>query len=78
MDGYEALANAIIIQAASDYRTARKVINSHPEGLAEDKYYKKAVKIRDECRDFFEGDWVSVLTRVDGKDILCALNKERV
>ena len=78
MDGYEALANAIIIQAASDYRTARKVINSKPEALEEDKYYKKAVKVRDECREFFEGDWISVLTRVNGKDMLRALDKECV
>ena len=64
-DPYEILANAIIIQAAKDYRSALKA--------AEKPGNAKTVK---ECERFFRSDWCRTLTAVDGRAILEQLRKE--
>ena len=64
---YEELANAIIIQAVKDYRTAlRKKCSSHKS----DDY-----KIK-ECEKFFRSEWYRILTKVDGEMLIRKLQEE--
>ena len=66
---YENLANAIVVQAAEDYKEA---------------YYKSltgragyAVKDRlKECREFFLSEWFSDLTEIDAPRMLKMIEKE--
>ena len=62
---YEILANAIIIQAAKDYRSALKA--------AEKPGNAKTVK---ECERFFRSEWYRTLTAVDGEMIVMKLREE--
>ena len=59
--GYEALANAIIIQAANDYLRAVKKGNSSSIRALE---------------RFFRSDWFAVLTGADPEAIIEALRKK--
>lgn len=68
-DPYENLANAIIIQAAKDYRAAGKALKKPSGGMA-------ALKTVRECERFFRSDWFRTLTSVDGRAILEQLRKE--
>ena len=59
MSGYEALANAIIIQAAKDFKAAYKRMKRFPNSKA----------AQDEVRDitkFFCSQWFEQLSNVDG------------
>ena len=68
-DNYEDLANAIIIQAASDYRSAYRT-------------YKKGSRSAsiqiDRLERFFESDWAALLCRDKAKDILKRLQNEQL
>ena len=66
---FEDLANAIIIQAADDYRKARKKLYKNPD----DFIAHEALK---EIEAFFMSDWYKLLTRVDGLYILTRLKAE--
>ena len=66
---WENLANAIIVQAADDYRWARKK-------LKEDPYCLKAIRMIKEVEPFFTSDWFRALTDVDGEMILSRLKEE--
>ena len=68
-DPYETLANAVILQAFRDYRTARKKLKYHPKN-------KDAKLMIEDCERFFRSDWFEVLTDVDGRLILSRLKKE--
>ncbi len=68
-DVYERLANAIILQAAKDYRLALKKLNKHPQS-------SKALYIKKEVEQFFRSDWYASLTTVDPEMIICKLNEE--
>ena len=68
-DTYENLANAIIIQAAKDYRAASKALKKPSGGMA-------ALKTVRECERFFRSDWFRSLTSVDGRAVLEQLRKE--
>ena len=67
-DPYERLANAIILQAASDYRRDLKKSKKNPQN-------------RDVSRDvlqieeFFRSPWYQVLTTVDGEFLIEKLRK---
>lgn len=64
---YEELANAIILQAVKDYRTAlRKKCSSHKEDSA---------TIRD-CEKFFRSEYFTILTKVDGEMIMRRIKEE--
>lgn len=67
-EGFEALANAIVIQAVADYRRLRdgKKLTHH----ASTKYTLL------ELEKFFKSKWFDLLTRVDGELLLERLQAE--
>ena len=69
MDPYEELANAIIIQAAKDYRAAGKALKKTPGSMSD-------IKTVRECERFFNSDWFRTLTNVDGGSLLEKLREE--
>ena len=69
MDQFEGLANAIIIQAAVDYRLALKQLRQNPD-------FQPAVSMKYEVERFFRSEWFSLLTRVDGPELLARLKTE--
>lgn len=64
---YTDLANAIVVQAANDYRSALK--GNDVEGKP-----PKSVLIELEC--FFRSDWYRMLTKVDPEYLMKQLRKE--
>ncbi|MBR1711145.1 MAG: hypothetical protein IJ719_20345 [Clostridia bacterium] len=68
-DPYERLANAIILQAVSDYRVALKKIKAHPKN-------REAINEALEIEKFFRSDWYSQLTDVDGEYLIRGLQEE--
>ena len=68
-DGYENLANAIVLQAVKDWRKAVKTLKKRPR-------YEAAKQMRDECERFFRSEWFEELTSVDGSVILRKLKQE--
>lgn len=78
-DPYQNLANAIVQQAADDYRSAKRYLAKHPE-IPEDKKaiynWVNANKTVVECEAFFRGDWIKMLTNLDGREILAKLKEE--
>ena len=68
-EGCIRLANAIVTLAAKDYRSALKALKKNPRSsLAMEKAM--------ECERFFDGDWIQVLTSVDGKWLKNRLREE--
>lgn len=61
MDGYKELANAIILQAAKDYRKA----------LKHDERGRKR-----EIEKFFRSAWFSILTNISGEMLIQKLRAE--
>lgn len=70
-DPYERLANAIILQAVKDYRTARKKLKRYPKN-------KDAKLMIEDCEKFFRSDWFTALTSVDGQMLLTKLQEEEI
>lgn len=68
-DPYENLANAVILQAVKDWRSAVRTLKKRPR-------YDPARQMRDECERFFLSDWFGVLTSVDGSFLLRKLKQE--
>lgn len=68
-DPYERLANAIILQAASDYRRDLKKLKKNPQNK---EILNDAVQIE----KFFRSPWYQVLTTVDGEFLIQKLRKE--
>ena len=68
-DPYERLANAIVIQAADDYRIALKKIKAHPKN-------RQAIDEALEIERFFRSGWYSQLTSVDGEYLIRRLQDE--
>ena len=64
-DPYENLANAIIIQAAKDYRHALKAPGKPGN-----------VKTMEECERFFQSQLFRLLTDIDGEALVEELRKE--
>lgn len=69
MDGCQALANAIVKQAAADYREALRALRRHPDSRA-------AMQTAMEIEDFFHSDWYGVLTDIDPDYLIDRLRKE--
>ncbi len=61
MNGYEDLANAIVLQAVNDYRLARK---------------KKESAKQVALVQFFRSKWFAVLTNIDGRLLEQKLKEE--
>ena len=68
-DPYERLANAIILQAVTDYRAALKRINRKPEDW---ETIDEAMRVE----SFFRSGWYSQLTAVDGEYLIRRLQDE--
>ena len=68
-DPYERLANAIVLQAVSDYRSALKKIKAHPKN-------REAISEALEIEKFFRSGWYSILTDVDGEYLIQRLQDE--
>ena len=69
MTGYNELANAIIEQAANDFRAAQRKLRKDP-------YNINARRTAQETEEFFCSDWFKVLTAVNGPEILKHLKEE--
>ena len=68
-DPYERLANVIVLQAVSDYRSALKKIKAHPKN-------REAISEALEIEKFFRSGWYSILTDVDGEYLIRRLQDE--
>ena len=66
---YEKLANAIILQAVSDYRAALKKVKKNPKN-------RDAIDEALQIEKFFQSEWYQVLTSVDGEYLIDRLRKE--
>ena len=66
---YEILANAIVEQAAKDYRWARTALTKDAENVA-------AAAMRSETELFFRSTWFGQLTSIDGEWLLKKLEGE--
>jgi len=69
IDTYEQLANAIVLQAAKDYRDALKKLKKRP-------HYEPAKYTIAEVESFFHSDWYRELTSVDGDYLLNKIRSE--
>ena len=63
------LANAIIITAANDYRTALRRLKRNPNSEAAKRVISKTER-------FFRSDWYGVLTDVDGEYLIRRIREE--
>lgn len=66
---YEDLANAIVLQAAKDYRKALKTLRVYPKS-------RSAKADRDEPERFFRSPWYACLTSVDGEALIRKIREE--
>ena len=66
---YEALGNAVVLQAVKDYREA---VNK----LSRGKKNTNAESTKQECERFFQSPYFNVFTQLDGKALLSQLEKE--
>jgi len=66
---YENLANAVILQAVRDYRTALKALRMNPRN-------KAAQTEKESIERFFRSQWYQALTTVDGEMLIKKLNEE--
>ena len=66
---YERLANAIILQAVTDYRSVLKKIRRNPKN-------KDSVDEALRIERFFRSCWYSQLTSVDGEYLIRRLREE--
>ena len=71
MMSYEILANAIIEQAAKDYRWARAALAKDAENVA-------ATAMRSDTERFFYSVWFGQLTSINGEWLLQQLEGEFV
>lgn len=66
---YEALGNAVVLQAVKDYREAvHKLSRGKKNTIAE--------STKQECERFFKSPYFNVFTQLDGKALLSQLEKE--
>ena len=68
-DPYERLANAIILQAASDYRRNLKKLKKNPQN-------REVLNDVMQIEKFLRSPWYQVLTTVDGEFLIQKLRKE--
>lgn len=68
-DAYENLANAVVLQAVKDWRSAVRKLKKRPR-------YDPAKQMKEECEQFFLSEWFEQLTSVGGKYLLRKLKQE--
>lgn len=66
---YEALSNAIILQAVNDYRVALKKLKKNPDN-------KDAIHEVISVEKFFRSPWYESLTSVDGEFLIRKIRAE--
>lgn len=66
---YEALGNAVVLQAVKDYREA-------VHKLSRGKKNTNAESTKQECERFFQSPYFNVFTQLAGKALLSQLEKE--
>ena len=66
---YEKLANAIVLQAVSDYRAALKKVKKNPNN-------RDAINEALQIEKFFRSEWYQTLTSLDGEYLIERLRKE--
>lgn len=69
MSPYQAIANAVVEQAAKDYRQALKAVSLNSRN-------REAKAIVSECEAFFRSDWYGVLTGLDGEALMAKIREE--
>lgn len=73
MNGWEALANAVVIQVVEDYRsTCQKLHSCSPTS----ETARRAKAAKSECEAFFYSDRFAIYTNVDPSYILSRLEDE--
>lgn len=70
-DPYRTLANAIIVQAAKDYRKALRQLRRNPR-------YETARNEKNEVERFFHSEWFHRLTNVDPDYLLDYLARAEI
>ena len=68
MTAYNILANAIIIQAVSDYRDSLR-------GKRASRFVSVDDMLKD-CERFFESEWFTILSKIDGVQLMRRLQEE--
>ena len=68
IDGYSLLANAIVSQAAKDYKDNLLLLHKNPND-------KKAQAERRKLEKFFRSSWFDILTQLDGEVLLQKLQQ---
>lgn len=69
LNPYEALGNAVVLQAVKDYRDAmEKLSRGKKNTIAEDT--------KKECEKFFKSPYFNIFTQLDGEALLSQLEKE--
>lgn len=68
-DPYTGLANAIILQAVKDYRSAHKK-------LSRGRNNKDAKNMKEEVERFFRSGWFGMLTQIDPEMLIRKLQEE--
>ena len=68
-DPYERLGNAVILQAAEDYRRALRKLKRSPEN-------RDAIEEALGIERFFRSGWYGILTGVDGEYLIRRLQEE--
>lgn len=66
---YEKLANAIVLQAVSDYRAALKKVKKNPNN-------RDAINEALQIEKFFRSEWYQTLISLDGEYLMERLRKE--
>ena len=69
IDAYQDLANAIVVQAAEDYRDALKRLKAYPDD-------EKAKWVKDDVENFFGSTYYRFLTKADPQYILKKIREE--
>ncbi len=69
MDPWHSLANAIVIQAAKDYRVALRRLRRNPNN-------KSALSEIVDLERFFRSEWYAALTNVPGELLIQKLKEE--
>lgn len=66
---YDALGNAVVLQAVKDYREA-------VHKLSRGKKNTNAESTKQECERFFQSPYFNVFTQLEGKALLSQLERE--
>ena len=68
-ENWNALAQAVIMRAVEDYRTALKILSRNPEN-------KAALSMKKDVERFFRSDWFGKLTDLSPEYLVSKLNAE--